>query len=127
MGPRDVTPEALRDLISARPAHGLVHAMLAAGMRHTPMAALSRYEAGIIVRPPRDVQRVGGECSDDAGGQHHQQQRDTANAPSLASHGGCLVIELPGSLKAVNECLEAIRSVLPHALALINSTTGGGH
>jgi gephyrin len=80
MGPRDGTPEALRSLIT-RPAPGLVHAMLAASFRATPMAALSRYEAGL-------------------------------------TSGGTLVVQLPGSPKAVRECLDALAAVLPHALAL---------
>jgi molybdopterin biosynthesis enzyme MoaB len=32
-----------------------------------------------------------------------------------------LIINLPGSPKAVKECLEAITSVLPHALSLIRN------
>jgi molybdenum cofactor synthesis domain-containing protein len=79
MAPSDVTPEALRPLI-ARPAPGLQHAMLAASLRATPMAALSRYEAGV-------------------------------------SASGALLLQLPGSPKAVRECLDAVRLVLPHALA----------
>jgi gephyrin len=81
MGPRDVTPEALRPLI-ARPTPGLVHAMLAASLGHTHMAALSRYEAGV-------------------------------------TPGGALLLQLPGSPKAVRECLAAVQRVLPHALALL--------
>ncbi len=46
-GPRDVTPEATRNVIE-RPAPGIVHLLLAAGLLHTPMAALSRPEAGTI-------------------------------------------------------------------------------
>ena len=38
--------------------------------------------------------------------------------------GGTLIINLPGSVKAVKECLGAIASVLPHALALL--AQGGG-
>jgi molybdenum cofactor synthesis domain-containing protein len=77
---RDVTPEATVPLLQKQ-CPGLVHAMLAAGMRSTPMAALSRYAAGI--------------------------------------RGRSLVVNLPGSLKAVKESLGAIEAVLPHALQLI--------
>ena len=78
--PRDVTPEATAALLHRR-APGLVAAMLAAGLRSTPMAALSRYEAGV--------------------------------------RGETLIINLPGSPKAVRECIAAVGGVLPHALALL--------
>jgi molybdopterin adenylyltransferase len=44
-GPRDVTPEATRAVID-REAPGLAELMRAEGLRHTPMAALSRGVAG---------------------------------------------------------------------------------
>ncbi|MEX0864861.1 MAG: MogA/MoaB family molybdenum cofactor biosynthesis protein [Acidimicrobiia bacterium] len=46
-GPRDVTPEATARVLD-REAPGLVHLMLAAGLGHTPMAALSRAGAGTV-------------------------------------------------------------------------------
>ena len=46
-GPRDVTPEATAAVLD-REAPGLVHAMLAAGLQSTEMAALSRAKAGSI-------------------------------------------------------------------------------
>lgn len=46
-GVRDVTPEATSDVLE-REAAGLVHAMLAAGLAKTPMAALTRARAGSI-------------------------------------------------------------------------------
>lgn len=79
-GSRDITPEAT-DAVLDRKAPGLVHAMLTASLKHTPMAALSRYTAGTREKS--------------------------------------LIINLPGSPKAVTECIEAISSVLPHAIALI--------
>ncbi len=54
--------------------------------------------------------------------------KDTANA--LLSRGvagirkNTLVINLPGSPKAVRECLEIIMEVLPHAVEMM---LGGGH
>lgn len=48
-GPRDVTPEATRRVLE-REAPGLMHLMLDAGIRHTPMAALSRSMAGAVGR-----------------------------------------------------------------------------
>ncbi|KAI6241947.1 Molybdenum cofactor biosynthesis protein [Aphelenchoides fujianensis] len=47
--PRDVTPEATRQLIE-RPCPGIVVALLRAGLEKTPLAALSRPEAGIAGR-----------------------------------------------------------------------------
>lgn len=44
-GPRDVTPEATAEVIE-KPAPGLAELMRAAGLTHTPMAALSRGVAG---------------------------------------------------------------------------------
>lgn len=35
-------------------------------------------------------------------------------------YGNCLIINMPGSTKAVKECFEAIERVLPHALTVIN-------
>ncbi len=46
-GVRDVTPEATQSVLE-REASGLVHAMLAAGLEKTPMAALTRARAGSI-------------------------------------------------------------------------------
>lgn len=46
-GPRDVTPEATREVLE-REAPGLVHLMMAVGIRSTPMAALSRAVAGSV-------------------------------------------------------------------------------
>lgn len=45
--PRDVTPEATASLLT-RPAPGLAELIRAEGLRHTPMAALSRGVAGVI-------------------------------------------------------------------------------
>jgi molybdopterin adenylyltransferase len=44
-GPRDVTPEATSEVID-RPAAGLSELMRAAGLEHTPLAALSRGVSG---------------------------------------------------------------------------------
>jgi molybdenum cofactor synthesis domain-containing protein len=46
-GPRDVTPEATKAVLE-REAPGLAELMRAAGLQHTPMAALSRGTAGMI-------------------------------------------------------------------------------
>jgi molybdenum cofactor synthesis domain-containing protein len=46
LGPRDVTPEATAEVIE-RAAPGLGEVMRAAGVKHTPMAALSRGIAGV--------------------------------------------------------------------------------
>ncbi len=46
-GVRDVTPEATRSVIE-REAPGLVHAMIAAGLEVTSMAALTRAAAGTL-------------------------------------------------------------------------------
>ena len=35
------------------------------------------------------------------------------------TRGSCLIINLPGSAKAVRECLEVVMPVIPHAVAII--------
>ncbi|MFC1959889.1 molybdopterin adenylyltransferase [Chloroflexota bacterium] len=78
--PRDVTPEATRDVIE-REAPGMAEAMRAASLQKTPHAMLSRGVVGI------------------------RQQT--------------LIINLPGSPKAVRENLEVLLPVLPHAVELL--------
>lgn len=78
--PRDITPEATREIIQ-RPAPGFAEAMRAASLHITPHAMLSRATAGIRERT--------------------------------------LIINLPGSPKAVRENLEVILPALPHAIELL--------
>ncbi|KAJ7668136.1 MoaB/Mog domain-containing protein [Mycena rosella] len=61
-GVRDLTPEAISPLLE-RTAPGLVHLMLAASLKHTPLAALSRPVAGtvkntLVVTLPGSVKAV---------------------------------------------------------------------
>ncbi len=83
--PRDVTPEATRDIIE-REAPGLAEAMRAASLLITPHAMLSRAVAGI--------------------------------------RGTTLIVNLPGSPKAVRENLETILPALPHAIELLQGEKG---
>jgi molybdenum cofactor synthesis domain-containing protein len=84
-GPRDVTPEATRDVIE-KEAPGLAEAMRADSLRITPHAMLSRAVAGI--------------------------------------RGTTLILNLPGSPKAVRENLETILPALPHAVELLQGQKG---
>ena len=88
--PRDVTPEATREVID-REAPGMAEAMRAASLRITPHAMLSRAVCGI--------------------------------------RGRTLIINLPGSPKAVKENLDVVFPVLPHALELLGESpsSGAGH
>jgi molybdenum cofactor synthesis domain-containing protein len=83
--PRDVTPEATREVID-RLVPGIPEAMRAAGLSQTPMAMISRAAAGI--------------------------------------RGRTLIINLPGSVKAVKENLEVILPVLPHAIEILRGDAG---
>jgi molybdopterin adenylyltransferase len=83
--PRDVTPEATRDVIE-RESPGLPEAMRAASLRVTPHAMLSRAVAGI--------------------------------------RGCTLIVNLPGSPKAVRENLATILPALPHAVELLRGEKG---
>jgi molybdopterin adenylyltransferase len=80
LGPRDVTPEATREALDYEVA-GLAEAMRAEGLKHTPMAMLSRAVAGV--------------------------------------RGRTLIVNLPGSPKAVRENLSTVLPVLSHALELL--------
>jgi molybdopterin adenylyltransferase len=87
LGPRDVTPEAVRRVIS-REVPGLAEAMRAKTWDRTPEAMLSRQVAGAA--------------------------------------GATLILALPGSPRAVQECLEVVWPVLPHALDLLAGHTRHG-
>ena len=84
--PRDVTPEATREVIE-REAPGLAETMRAKGFEITPHAILSRAVAGI--------------------------------------RGHTVIINLPGSPKAVREDLEAILPAIPHGIELLKGGIGG--
>jgi molybdenum cofactor synthesis domain-containing protein len=84
LGPRDVTPEATRDVLE-REAQGLSELLRAHGRERSPLAALSRGTAGVL--------------------------------------GQCLVVNLPGSPRAVSEGIDALIPVLFHALSLVQGRT----
>jgi len=83
--PRDVTPEATRDVIE-REAPGLAEAMRWEGLKKTPHAMLSRAVAGI--------------------------------------RGNTLIVNLPGSPRAVREGLEAVLPAIPHGIEILSGAHG---
>lgn len=85
LGPRDVTPEATRDVIEFE-VPGIAEAMRTETLRVTPLAMLSRSAAGV--------------------------------------RAGCLVVNLPGSPKAVRETLEIAIAAIPHGLEMLQGRRG---
>jgi molybdenum cofactor synthesis domain-containing protein len=77
--PRDVTPEATREVIE-REMPGLAELLRWEGYKKTPLAVLSRGIAGLC--------------------------------------GRCLIVNLPGSPRAVREGMETLAGVLPHAVQM---------
>ena len=84
VSPRDVTPEATRDVIE-RELPGMAEAMRLEGLKKTPHAMISRALCGI--------------------------------------RGGTLIINLPGSPKAVRENLSVILPAIPHTIEKIKGST----
>ncbi len=84
--PRDVTPEATKDIIE-RDVPGLPELMRIETVKKSPHAMLSRAAAGI--------------------------------------RGGCLIVNLPGSVKGVRECFEIIMPVLPHGIEILKGEASG--
>lgn len=85
VGPRDLTPEGTRPLLT-REIPGIAEALRSEGARSTPMAVLSRGLAGIA--------------------------------------GTALVVNLPGSVKAVDEGLDVLLPLLSH---ILDQLSGGDH
>jgi molybdenum cofactor synthesis domain-containing protein len=83
--PRDLTPEATRDVIQ-RDVPGIPEAMRYESLKITDKAMLTRAVAGI--------------------------------------RGMTLIINMPGSPKAVRECFEVIRPALPHAMEILTGRGG---
>jgi len=83
LSPRDVTPEATREVID-REIPGIAEAMRLGGLKKTPRSMLSRAVAGV--------------------------------------RGKALIINLPGSPRAVQENLGVILDVLPHAIEKIRGS-----
>ena len=85
LSPRDVTPEATREIIE-KEVPGIEEAMRMKGLQKTPHSMLSRGVAGV--------------------------------------RRGSLIVNLPGSPKAVRESLEVVLPAVPHALDIISGRGG---
>jgi molybdenum cofactor synthesis domain-containing protein len=84
IGPRDVTPEATKEVIE-KEVPGFVEAMRVKGLEKTPFSMLSRALVGVRKK--------------------------------------CLIINLPGSPKAVKENLEVILPALKHGIEILKGET----
>ena len=84
LGPRDVTPDATRDVMD-REVPGMAEAMRMESLKKTPFAMTSRQV--------------------------------------VCTRGQTLIVNLPGSPKAVEECLAVIIRVIPHTLDLLAGDT----
>jgi len=82
IGPRDVTPEATRDVVE-KEVPGLVEIMRVRGYESTPRAVLSRATAGTF--------------------------------------GKVLVVNFPGSPKAIRECMPLVAPAFAHAIELLRA------
>ena len=85
LSPRDVTPEATREVIE-KEVPGIEETMRMKGLQKTPHSMLSRGVAGVSK--------------------------------------GSLIVNLPGSPKAVKESLEVVLPAVPHALDIISGRGG---
>ncbi|MBW8173893.1 MogA/MoaB family molybdenum cofactor biosynthesis protein [Ornithinimicrobium sp. Arc0846-15] len=90
IAPRDFTPEGTRAVIT-REMESVAEHLRRHGEQYTPLAVLSRGVVGVVDPSP--------------------------DAPEGSV--GTLVINLPGSLKAVNQSMEALAPLLPHLLAMV--------
>nr|CAD7440819.1 unnamed protein product [Timema bartmani] len=95
--PRDITPEATREVIH-REAPGLTIAMIRKSLEITPHAMLSRLP--VPVMNGVKVSLVGAVCG---------------------IRGNTLIVNLPGSTKASQECLESIAMSIPHAVSVMRN------
>ena len=80
LGPRDITPEATRDVLDIE-VPGIAEAMRVQTLKNTPLAMLSRSMAGL--------------------------------------RSGCMIVNLPGSEKAVRETLAVAVEAIPHGLQMV--------
>lgn len=96
LSPRDVTPEATTSVCD-RDVPGVAEAIRAASLAKTRRAMLSRARC---------------------------MQRWVCDAAGARTGRLALVINLPGSTKAVRECWEAVSDQLEHAMQM---SAGGGH
>ncbi len=85
LSPRDMTPEATREVIE-KEVPGIEEAMRMKGLEKTPHSMLSRGVAGVSK--------------------------------------GSLIVNLPGSPKAVKESLQVVLPAIPHALDIISGRGG---
>ncbi|PFH38755.1 MoeA N-terminal region (domain I and II) domain-containing protein [Besnoitia besnoiti] len=135
---RDVTPQSLLPLFSVR-CSGLEHLLLQASLAYTPLAALGRPCSGIITcrSQTRAGESRGSSCVSIAESERHhvhdvhrgddrctadESGRERSTSVPVAGCGGrALVFALPGSPKAVRECIQALIPVLSHALDVLAS------
>ncbi len=109
IGPRDLTPEGTRPLITTE-LPGIAEELRRHGASNNRMSVLSRGLAGIATS--ESVAAIVGGA------------QGAPVAPGKPNPPGVLVVNLPGSVKAVEEGLEVLLPLLPHILEQLR---GGDH
>ncbi|WGD36573.1 MogA/MoaB family molybdenum cofactor biosynthesis protein [Lysinibacter sp. HNR] len=124
VSPRDLTPEATRPFLSTE-LPGIVEAIRIDGLTQTPFAALSRGIAGVARGVPTgDVSGEHGSVNFGERSRVGEGSRAGEGSGVANFLGAAVIVNLPGSPKAVASGLRVLLPLLPH---LDHQLSGGDH